>query len=150
MNEAKTTYKGTEIVYSELEDRWKFTRDGMERFGATLTEAKKKIDVQDRKKNNFPIAVFFSEGYYGHLVRAKVTSINEGASHYRNCRVVIEGESHASLEGFDNLYAVTPENTKLFVEYNQIRGQIKALDEKGDKIKERLTPAVIPGIERNK
>jgi hexokinase len=150
MNEAKTTYKGTEIVYSKLEDRWKLTRDGMERFGTTLTEAKKKIDVQDRKKNNFPIAVFFSGGYHGRVVQARVTSIDEGGSHYRNCRVVVEGNRSSTLECSDDLYAVTSENTKFVGEYNQIRDQIKALEEKADKIKERLTLAVIPGIERNK
>lgn len=149
MNEAKTTYKGTEIVYSELEDRWEFTRDGMERFAPTLTEAKRKIDVQDRKKNNFPIAVFASLGMREHLVRVRVTSINEQGSSYRNCRVVEEGERSSFLCSSDDLYAMTPENTKLFDEYNQVRGQIKALDEKSDKIKERLTPAVIPGIEKN-
>jgi len=147
MNEAKITYKGTEIVYSEKNDRWEFTRDGMERFGTTLTEAKKKIDDQDKKKNNFPIAVFASEEHRGRLVRARVTSINEYGSKYRNCRVVEEGDNSSSLWSSDNLFAVTPENTKIVDEYNQIRGQIKALDEKADAIKKRLVPAVIPGLE---
>lgn len=151
MNEIKAalkiTYDGIEIEYLEDKNVWRFELRGRERRANSLLEAKTAIDrpVKEKPAKEFErFEAHLTHGYMDHRQRQVVTVTSVADANH----VWISSEDKNRLSGrieidrskkhITDLWAITPENRKLWEEFDAIGKTIKHLESKRAAILKRI------------
>lgn len=143
------TYKGVEITFNELYERWEFTLDGRERFSQKLSAAKAVIDAPSKeKKKPFKQIEAYWEGYYRGYQKVKVTSLAEGSSansaHFWISYTDISNRTSRSKIERRTLFAVNDKNDALIAEIKRLKDEVKKINDQIDQASAKLTPIPLP------
>lgn len=142
------TYKGVEITFNELYERWEFTLDGRERFSQKLSAAKAVIDAPSKEKKKPFNQIEAWWDYYRDYQKVKVTSLAEGSSansahFWISYTDSSDRTSRAKIER-RTLFAVNDKNDALIAEIKRLKDEVKKINDQIDQTAAKLTPIPLP------